>query len=97
MNHPASPASLLDLRSLPNPIERAQRPARAARFALAFGVCLTAREASANDVTEWNTKAAVLVNEQSPMEQSRSFAIVQLAERQLLPWHPSMRSFEGSM
>jgi NitT/TauT family transport system permease protein len=25
------------------------------------------------------------------------FAMVQLAERQLLPWHPSMRSFEGSM
>lgn len=47
--------------------------------ALALAAWLSAEAASANDVTDWNTKAAALVNDQSPMEQTRSFAIVQLA------------------
>lgn len=47
--------------------------------ALAIGSCLQAPNANANPVTDWNAKAAVLLNAQSPMEQSRSFAILQVA------------------
>jgi hypothetical protein len=53
--------------------------ARVCGLALALAVGSFAGVASANEVTDWNAKAALLVNEQSPMEQSRSFAIVQLA------------------
>lgn len=45
----------------------------------ALGLCMRAAPARANIVTEWNTRAAAVVNEQNPMDQSRSFAIVQIA------------------
>ena len=53
--------------------------ARSCGLAIAGGVSLSMGQAWANEVTDWNARAAVLVNEQSPMEQSRSLAIVQLA------------------
>jgi hypothetical protein len=53
--------------------------ARRCGLAVAGGVSLAVGLARANEVTDWNAKAALLVNEQSPMEQSRSLAIVQLA------------------
>jgi len=53
--------------------------ARLGGLAIAGGVCLTVGRAWGNEVTDWNARAAALVNDQSPMEQTRSFAIVQLA------------------
>lgn len=53
--------------------------ARLCGLAMAAGVGLAAGMARANEVTDWGAKAAVLVNEQSPMEQSRSLSIVHLA------------------
>lgn len=44
-----------------------------------LGVGLSTTPARANEVTDWNTKTASLVNPQTPMEQTRSFSIVQLA------------------
>lgn len=52
---------------------------RALSAALALAAGLATADARANAVTEWNTKTAALVNAQTPMEQTRSFAIVQLA------------------
>lgn len=49
-------------------------------FALvAVGAWLHAADARANPVLDWNRKAAAVVNEQTPLEQSRSLAIVQVA------------------
>lgn len=45
---------------------------------LALGLGLTS-PALANEVRDWNSKAASVVDQQSPMEQTRTFAIVQLA------------------
>src|SRR5690606_26543468 len=46
--------------------------------ALALGAAF-ASEARGNEVVDWSERAARLVAEQTPMEQSRVFAIVQLA------------------
>jgi hypothetical protein len=55
------------------------RGARLGGLAVVGAVSLAVDVARANEVTDWNARAAMLVNEQSPMEQSRSLAIVQLA------------------
>jgi membrane-associated phospholipid phosphatase len=55
-------------------------PLRCAALVLP-GLCawLGASVASANEVTDWNTKAATWLEAQPPTEQARSFAIVQVA------------------
>lgn len=45
----------------------------------ALGAQLQPATAHANEVTDWNTHAAKLLNEQSPVEQARSLAMVQVA------------------
>lgn len=52
---------------------------RHASLAAALCVAASAADARANDVTDWNTRAAAWVQAQSPLEQSRSLAIVQIA------------------
>lgn len=66
-------------RPSPLPAPPGRRAARALSLLVAVGAGASSLEARAGDVTDWNTRTAALVNDQSPMEQSRSFAIVQLA------------------
>lgn len=103
MNHPASPSLGHSLATHPGP-SAPRRPDRLAWLALALGACLASDDANANEVTDWNTKTAALVNDQSPMEQSRSFAIVQLAvhdalnaiERRYAPYSLEARARDAS-
>jgi hypothetical protein len=79
MNHPASPSISHSIATRPDRSAGWRRPAQLPALAVAFGAWLSSAAASANEVTASNTKAAAIVNDQSPMEQTRSFAIVQLA------------------
>lgn len=79
MKQLVSPSACHSSATLGRAVGRLQRPGRVAWLALALGAWLSSAPASANEVAAWNTRAAALFNEQSPMEQTRSFAIVQLA------------------
>lgn len=79
MNHPASPSISHSISTRPDRSAGWRRPAQLPALAVAVGAWLSSAAASANEVTASNTKTAAIVNDQSPMEQTRSFAIVQLA------------------